>query len=156
MVRKLYLLRHGEATQTSGHEKDFERNLTYAGIQTIKQLSGHLKATHFNPDLVYSSPALRTEQTTIFLLEGLGIDPEIVYNEDIYEASIRTLFELVTHIDNQHHEVLLVGHNPGLTYLAEYLTNEPIAGMRAGELVTIEFGVNTWSEVSKGLGSVLN
>ncbi len=156
MVRKLYLLRHGEAAQTSGHEKDFDRNLTYAGIQAIKQLSGHLKAQHFNPDLVYASPSLRTEQTTIFLLEGLGIDPEIEYREDIYEASVRSLFDLVTHIENQHHEVLLVGHNPGLTYLAEYLTSEPVAGMRAGEMVTIGFGVNTWSEISKGLGSIQN
>ena len=156
MVRKLYLLRHGEAEQAGRNEKDYDRNLTYSGIQVIKQLSAHLKSGSFRPEMVYSSPSARTEQTTTFLLEGLGIEPQIIFNEDIYEASIRTLFDLVTHLDNQHHEVLIVGHNPGVTYLAEYLTNEPIVGMSPGQLVKIEFGVNTWGEITKGLGTVVN
>lgn len=156
MVRKLYLLRHGEAEQATGNDKDFDRNLTYAGIMVVKQLSEYLKSQNFKPEIVYSSPSARTEQTTIFLMEGLSVECEIVYVEDIYEASVRTLYDIVTHIDNQHHEVLLVGHNPGLTYLAEYLTNEDTSGMRPGQLVKIEFGVNTWGEIAKGLGSIAN
>lgn len=156
MVRKLYLLRHAEAGFPIGNEKDFDRNITYNGIQTIKQLAAHLKTQAFHPEYVYCSSAVRTEQTVNLLFEGMTLEPEISLRDEIYDASIRTLFELVTQTDNLYHEIMIVGHNPAISYLAEYLTGEAIGGLTPGQLVRIEFGVNTWSEVSQGLGSLMN
>src|SRR5690606_37520517 len=97
----------------------------------------------------------RTRQTAELICEQLKFDQEtIVFNQDIYEASMRTLFNTISAIDSQYKSVMMIGHNPGFTYLAEYLTNEIIDNMPTCSVVCIEFDINSWEEVSGGLGTL--
>ncbi len=71
-----------------------------------------------------------------------------MYNEYIYEASLKTILEIINFIEDEYDDVILIGHNPGLNMLAFYLVdfngNLPTSGV-----IEIEFDCKTWREASK-------
>jgi len=152
MIKNLYLLRHGQAEHGFSLD-DFDRSLTPAGISQLTSLAMALKRQSFYPDHVYCSPARRTQQTVEILTEQIDYTLPVDFLKDIYEASVRTLFEIVTGTDESFDNILIVGHNPGLSYLYDYLTSSSFGDMTPGELVKIEFENQKWFEVTKGSGT---
>ena len=156
MVRKIFLLRHGEAMMADFGMKDIERPLTSKGANDIRDLGKKLSKTKFKPDIVYCSSAVRTKQTLTGLSESMNHEWETEFRDDIYEAAVRSLFEVISDSDNALQSILLIGHNPGITYLAEYLSGKAIIGMRPGEMVKLDFALGPWGELSKGSCSVVD
>lgn len=154
MVRKLYLLRHGR-TEHGFQMPDVERALTRTGSDQVASLGKDMGKKGFCPDVIYCSTARRTRQTAGIFTGQLDCQCAVEYREEIYEASVRTLLELVAKTDDRHHTALLIGHNPGLSYLYEYLTGAGADDMLPGELVCIGFEVVPWAEVSKGTGVIV-
>lgn len=152
MSKQLYLLRHGEAEQ-SPYQSDFQRKLTERGANKLRSLGIEMKQKSFFPEKVYCSTAVRTRETAQAFLEQLGYDGPVDYQDEIYEASVRTLFELVCKTDNAISSLLIIGHNPGISYLFDYLTKKNFIGMTPGELVGVTFDSENWSELHKGQGT---
>ncbi|MFH6984395.1 histidine phosphatase family protein [Marinoscillum sp. 108] len=151
MVKNLYLLRHGQA-EYGFQGSDFDRSLTVNGVIQLRSLGQAMKLKSFYPDKVYCSTANRTQQTAEIFTEELDYTLPVHYMEEIYEASVRTLFELITKQDEADSVILIIGHNPGISYLYDYLTSANFGDMTPGELVRIEFEDLAWSEISKGVG----
>lgn len=155
MIRNLYLLRHAKSDWSVSGQKDFDRELNNRGLNDAPRMGRKLYDMEVYPDLLISSPAKRTRLTTDFIVEQIKYDPErVVFNEDIYEASMRTLLSVINNLDDKHHRVMLVGHNPGFTYLAEYLTKQDIGNVPTCGVLNIEFNDLNWKEVSGGTGQL--
>lgn len=153
MLHKLYLLRHAKSDWSVSGQKDIDRDLNAKGLNDAPRIGRRLYEMEVMPDLIICSVAQRTRQTAEYICEQLKFDQDaIVFNEDIYEASMRTLFNTITTLDDHHKSVMLIGHNPGFTYLAEYLTKEEIENVPTCGVVCIEFDIDSWKEVSGGLG----
>lgn len=89
-----------------------------------------------SPDMIISSPALRTKQTVLAVVEKLGLpEQEVIWEPEIYAASLDQLLEVLTRYVSAADSVLLVGHNPGLDNLVEYLSAKQPA-YRNGKLMT--------------------
>ena len=80
---------------------------------------------------------------------------EIILEEELYSATTRMFFEFVSRLDQDLNHVMCVGHNPTLTYLAEYFTKESIGDLVPAGVVVIKFDINAWSEVSQGNGQLV-
>lgn len=151
MVRNLYLLRHGRAAH--GFDMaDIDRPLIPTGIAQLTDLGAYMKIKGFNPDKIYCSAAKRTRETAKVITEQIGYSKPVEYRDEIYEASVKTLFDLVVNCDDAFETVLIIGHNPGVSYLYDYLTESSFGDMTPGELVKIQFENLSWKEVSQGLG----
>lgn len=152
MTKSLYLLRHSYAEKLSG-KIDINRELTQQGLSVISSLGAKLREEKFKVDSIVCSPAVRTTQTAIFLTEQLGISENFIhYDKKIYDASVRELLEVVNSFSEEFKQVLLVGHNPAISFLGEYLTGEMIGHVRPGGLVTIHFKDFNWKEISQDTG----
>ena len=153
MVKKLFLLRHGHAS--GGYQmNDFDRPLSSLGIEGIEQLSINLKSKSFEPNKLLVSPAVRTKETCSILVENLSINSPLEYVEGIYEACVQFLFKLIASVESSVERLLVIGHNPGLSYLVEYMTGRAYVGMAPGQLVQLVFEIDDWNEVSKGNGKI--
>ncbi len=150
MRKELYLLRHGEAESGYGM-RDVERPLTDRGINDITALALQLKKQDFYPDHIYCSTAKRTRQTCQILIEQLDYSLPVDFRQEIYEASVKTLFDLVCSTNPNHHTVLVIGHNPGLSYLFDYFTKR-FGNLGPGDMLKIAFENQEWVAVSKGTG----
>lgn len=146
---KLYLLRHAKTNQDSPTGRDFDRALLPKGIAQCALMREHLagiKNIH-----VLCSGAKRTRQTLdqIRLLE-----PEIEFNDELYLCGKDVILQSIWNCPSKK-DLMIVGHNYGISDAAEYLLEDYIE-MRTCELLVFEFDISSWEEVSRGLGTLVD
>jgi phosphohistidine phosphatase len=157
MPKHLYLLRHAEAGEKTSGQHDKDRDLTSKGVKQSVQVGSFLKKHNFAIDAIYTSTAVRTKETTSFVSDTLKFDQRNVFNvEELYEASTRTFLQFICELDNGLNNVMCVGHNPTISYLAEYLTKAELPEMATGSLAIISFNIDSWAQVSQGSGTLVN
>ena len=122
MSRTLVLLRHAKSSWRQTGTSDFDRRLSGRGVRDGGSFGKRLADDLASPDLVLCSTARRTRDTLAFLVPGL-VDPRRVQYEDaLYHASAATLLDRIRSVtDPQVRTLMIVGHNPGLTELADQL-----------------------------------
>jgi phosphohistidine phosphatase len=153
MNKLLLIVRHAQAEQTNNVQKDFERELTTTGFADASRMGRFLSSKKIKPTAVFSSPAHRARTTAQLMAEQLGFDfTSIVLDQEIYESSVRKLMQLINGLDESLTQVMLVGHNPHLSYLAEYLTQYELGDLPACGVVAINFERQAWKEASNGTG----
>jgi phosphohistidine phosphatase len=155
MAKNLFLVRHAKSDWSVSGQKDFERQLNGRGLNDAPKMGRKLYEMGMKPDLIISSPAVRARLTAELIAEQLKYDTDkIVFNEEIYEASVRSLLKVINSIDDKNQTVIIVGHNPTFTYIAESLTKREIGNIPTCGAVQIEFNLNSWKEVSEGTGTM--
>ena len=137
----------------AGGQKDIERTLNAIGLQNASRMGMKLKEEAYAFDIILSSPADRALTTATLIAEQVGYDPARIHiNEEIYEASVRTLLQTVNNFKNEWSSVLLVGHNPSVSYLAEYISDGEVGSVATCGMVHLTFDTDNWMEVSQGSG----
>lgn len=136
MTRTLLILRHAKS-DWSVDACDFDRPLKKRGKQSAEKIGNWLIEQHIFPDYIVSSPAKRASQTIKRVVNHAGMDPTLIlYQEKIYLAELPDLLEILTDIPDQAEIVLLVGHNPGMDELLEYLAGPVRDRTEDGKLMT--------------------
>lgn len=157
MAKLLYLLRHGDSAAKQLGGSDKERQLTANGMKESMQIGSFLQKNAVGLDQIVSSTAERAKNTTQIVSDAMRSNADkIFFQDELYDASFRTFFDLIINIEDHFNHVMFVGHNPTITYVAEYLTGESIGDLSTCGLVIVQFNVNSWKEVSKGSGKLLN
>lgn len=156
MTRQLHLLRHAESEEKQPGQPDLERSLTTSGMRHAAQLGVYLHKRDEHIDTIYTSTAQRAQKTAELICDALRYPPSKVQpHEELYDASTRTFLSFVSAIDDDFNNVICVGHNPVITYLAEYLTKAEIGDVSACGLVMILFELESWKLVTEGSGELI-
>ena len=151
MRRTLFLVRHAKALDSSHGQKDFDRELSQVGRASVLRMGKNLYNLYPNPERIVSSPALRALDSALILAEQMHFSTDKVETlDDLYEATVRSLFKLVNELESRYHSVMVVAHNPAISYFAEYLTNEEVGNMIPGGVVLLRIENREWSEISAG------
>lgn len=157
-MKRLTLIRHAKSSHHLPLVQDFHRPLNERGLRDAPLIGKHLKkAHHFAPDCLITSPAGRA-RTTASLIAGEIDFPAVELQEEprIYEAPLRDLTAVVRHLPDTIQHAVLVGHNPGLELLANWLCGpQTITGLRTGGVAMMELTIGSWSETDPGCGSLL-
>jgi len=152
-MRRLYLIRHAKSSWKNPGLADRDRPLNKRGKRDAPFMGTRLKKYNVKPDVIISSPAKRALDTAKIISKEINFPiAKIVTNESIYAADFSDLLLEIQIIDDAFDQVMIFGHNPELTELAEYLTNYQIDNMPTCSIFCIDFDINSWKEVSKGKG----
>jgi len=155
-VKELFILRHAKSSWDNPALADFDRPLNSRGKEDAPLMGKHLSKLGIKPDLILSSPAKRAKKTAKIVAEQLGIKPEeIEFRETIYEASAQSLLYLVCQLPDSAKRVMLVGHNPGFTELANILGDIVIENIPTAGIVGIAFDTSKWEEVCRMKGHTI-
>ncbi|MBD1429232.1 SixA phosphatase family protein [Sphingobacterium litopenaei] len=124
----LYLIRHGKAEDHSFLRRDYERNLVEKGISRSQIVAQKIKKQLSKEEiLVVSSSANRALQTAEVFGEILGYSKsEIQQERSIYEAYYTEILKVINKVDDNVNTLFILGHNPGLSDLTNYLCNSYI------------------------------
>jgi phosphohistidine phosphatase len=156
MVKHLYLIRHAEAVEKKSYQADKDRELTPVGVEQSVQIGAYFLRENIPVDIIYSSTAERARQTAILASDMLKFDTsKIIFDDELYDASVRTFFQFINKLDSSNHNVMCVGHNPTLSYLAEYLTKAEIGDIPASGVIGMRFNIHSWGEISEGTAELL-
>jgi len=149
-------MRHAQAEEIRRNQFDRDRKLTRTGQQEAKQMASRLFDQNISIDAVYTSSSVRTQQTTSALSNALNLNNSTIFSEDdLYNASVPTLLSFIVKINNAFNTVLMVGHNPTISYLPEYLSNVSIGSMPTAGICIVRFNAGSWGEVTKGSGELI-
>ena len=149
MIRRLTLLRHGEATPVGkdGPGGDFARTLTRRGEREAWESATLIASLPQPPACVLASEAPRARQTATIALDALGL-PSRLLNVDphLYLADVRGLLEAIAAVDDACTHLLVVGHNPGLSELVHVLApGSAFGSLATGAWCTLESPAESWA-----------
>ena len=157
MSRFLYLIRHAQSADKHPSQPDKERELTPQGMNDALSVGVYLYRQKINFDLIVSSTAIRAKHTAELVVDAAKMMPDkIQFEEELFTASVRTFLALVNQLDDAFSHVMCIGHNPVISYLAEYLTKAEIGDMPPAGLVIIQINVQHWKEITQGSGELIN
>jgi phosphohistidine phosphatase len=136
MSRELLILRHAKSDWNGDIANDFLRPLAKRGKKDAPRVGEWLYREGLVPDFIISSPAERARQTVIKVCKSLDYKKkQVVWDEDIYEAGLPGLLQVLARCPPAASTVLLVGHNPGLEELLSFLAGDDIALPEDGKLL---------------------
>ena len=149
-MKRLILLRHAKSSWEDNSLADSERPLAERGLRDAPNMAKRLAQRGVRPDVFITSPARRARHTAELVAAGIGSHAaEIRIDPRVYLASPGELLGIVSSLDDSWQEVVLVGHNPGFTQVANMmlptlrLANLPTAGV-----VAIHCDTGHWRDIS--------
>ncbi|MBA8878456.1 SixA phosphatase family protein [Phyllobacterium myrsinacearum] len=161
-MSQVYLLRHAKAVWPSPGQKDFDRALDSAGIESATVLGEEMKRAGLQPDVVICSTAVRARQT----LEHIGVKPPFILEtlEKLYSGTADNYLTAIRMAGLEHENassVMLVGHNPMMEDVAMALAGRgdppahPVfaAGFPTAGLAVINFD-RPLAEIRPGTGTL--
>lgn len=149
-MKKLIIIRHSKSSWK--HDvSDIERPLKSRGISDIEAVSKEFKIFGLTPEVVFSSPAKRANDTCKYFLKKLDFSYiKASISSQLYDFSGTNLINFIKSIDNNYKNVMIFGHNNAMTSFTNtygdiYIDNLPTSG-----LVVFEFDINSWKDLKPG------
>ncbi|KAA6224880.1 histidine phosphatase family protein [Campylobacter sp. LR291e] len=154
-MKKIYLLRHAKAEKNAICD-DFDRKITQEGKEDLKRLAFRLKNYDIRLDSIISSSSKRTKMTAKRFAKAVGFDSEnIIYKDELYLASTNEIFTILQALSDDITEVAVVGHNPGICELIEFLSPLCVENFATSAFLCLEFDIVSFNELSKDSGRVV-
>lgn len=157
-MKYISIWRHAKAERPEAYPNDYERPLTERGQRDAQRMSAVLARLEPAIDLIVSSPAARTAQTTQVLVAQLhgAIDPQ--WHAAAYLAAADTLLEMLKALPDAASHVVIVGHNPGMEELASGLCGaspeDVFVRLPTAALAHVVVEASHWSMVRWGAGQL--
>lgn len=153
-MKTLYLIRHAKSSWKDSSLDDFDRPLNKRGMNDAPLIGKYLHSQKIEADVIISSPAKRTELTARIIANKIKFGREIIFEPTIYEASYFDLLKIIHSIENCVNQLILVGHNPSLNELANFLIEVRIENIPTAGVVAISFDIE-WKEIIEKSGRLL-
>jgi len=159
-MRRLMLLRHAKSDWATPGARDHDRPLTARGRESAAKMGAYMARHALMPDLVVASSATRVRETLQELLPAFKTAPKVIEDKSLYETEAESLLATIKGTGRPIHNLLLVGHNPGLADLAALLMASGDVEVRqrllekfpTGALAVIDFALDDWTKLHPKAG----
>ncbi len=153
---RLTLVRHAKSSRDDYGLDDFMRPLNDRGRRDAPEMGRRLREGGVQPDLIVSSPAKRAIKTARIIAGEIDFsEADILEAAGIYEATADELLKLLRRLPEEKRDVMLFGHNPGLTDLANLFLRPGIENIPTCGVVRLAFSAQRWRDISPQDASLL-
>lgn len=147
-MRELHLIRHAKSSWDDPRLPDYGRPLNARGVRDASQMANLLAATFTSPPMLVSSPAKRAWQTAVAFARALGVPDRMICREPaIYEADAQKLLDVISGSNDDITQVLLFGHNPGISEVAHQLAQCPFGSLPTCGVASLALDISHWRDV---------
>ena len=147
----LHLLRHAKTNHNSPTGLDYDRELLPRGYEQISELKQFFETHPIAPKHILCSSAMRTRQTLAELQDFWPL-AQMQFIDELYLASKQEILSAICALQTSD-EILVVGHNEGLSELAMTLAR-PRHLLKTCGFVSIAFPFETSAYISADTGTV--
>lgn len=145
-MKTLYFVRHAKSSWDDAQLDDHDRPLNARGQHDAPMMARRLLGLDVAADGILSSTAKRARQTAAHFQEVLSVD-NAIYLRNLYHAWPEAIEKEIRNLPNEWDTVLVFGHNPGYTDLANrldhnaFIDNVPTCG-----IVGAEIQIKSWTD----------
>jgi phosphohistidine phosphatase len=155
-MKTLYLVRHAKSSWKHPELSDLERPLSKRGKIEAPFMGKLLMKKKEVPELIISSPAKRALSTAKRLAEEMEYSKKnIVAANDLYMADLEDFNTVITEYGKSNESIMILGHNPGLTTFANYISSSNIDNIPTSGVVRIDLDIASWKEISNQKGNLV-
>lgn len=142
--RQLYLMRHAKSSWKYPLT-DLDRPLNQRGSDDAPRMGQRLSRRKTRLDLMVTSHALRALRTAQMVAEALRYPMEqLCVQPRLYTEDAGVILQIIRDLDDRHHVVMLLGHNPVFTELANRFAHIPIVNVPTAGVVHLEMELTHW------------
>jgi phosphohistidine phosphatase len=154
-MKTLIISRHGKAVPAQENQQDMLRELTPRGQKDAELIAHELQRNDIIPGLILSSPAVRAVETGRFLADYLEIPGSALVTHDVLYGDFNTgLFTYLDTLCPEERVVLIVGHNPSLLLVIEFLSGLVLERFPTLTTIVLDFEAKQWRELTEKKGTV--
>lgn len=153
-MKCLILFRHGKSDWGASFAGDHARPLAGRGEKAAKRMGQLLASAGQVPELAITSTAVRARTTLDLAMEAGGWRCERIQSDELYGASTQTVLNYLQTQPNRYDSLMLVGHEPGWSWLVQQFTGGQVR-MPTAAMARIDLPVNDWSDVVFGSGELI-
>ena len=145
-MKTLLVLRHAKSSWKKDATDDHDRPLNERGERDAPVMGDRLKAAGVRPSLIIGSSAVRAWKTARIIATQIAYPIEFLQREPgLYHAGVNKLLDIVATQDEGFNSIMIVGHNPGLTDLANEFIPGLTANIPTAGYVSILVGTEDWN-----------
>lgn len=148
----LHVVRHAKSSWDLEGLSDIDRPLKAKGIKNAYQIANQLLNNKMVPDLIISSPANRALHTAVIFARAFRLPfKKLTIHSELYHSTAKEILRLVQQTDNEVKSLMIFGHNPDFTFIANYFLSEPIINLPTAGVATFIFNTDKWKNIDKSL-----
>ena len=152
-MKTLYIVRHAKSSWKFPELSDFDRPLNKRGKRDAPEMGRRFAKKNIFPGLILSSPAKRAFKAAKAIAKAIDYpENKIKTDMDIYHASASSLLRILQSQNDSISSLMIFGHNPGFTSLANMLANDNVYNIPTTGVYVVEFDVDNWSLVAERSG----
>jgi phosphohistidine phosphatase len=145
-MKSLTIVRHAKSSWKDMSLRDRDRPLNRRGKRDAPEMGRRIHAHGIRPSLIVSSPAKRAWTTAKAVAEAINYPREFLQKEDaLYLASLDTILDVIMAQDNGFNSLMLFGHNPGFTDMANFLVPGLTNNLPTAGVVSVEIEQDDWN-----------
>lgn len=148
--RILHIVRHAKSSWDYEDISDLDRPLKVRGIANAHEMARRMKIRNTLPSLLISSHANRAFHTAIIFARVIELPfNQLRIDPDLYGSDVETIYHVIKNLDDKYRSVMIFGHNPEFSNLANFLTRDPMDDIPTCGMVSITFDTDKWKEIGK-------
>jgi phosphohistidine phosphatase len=147
-MKTLLILRHAKSSWDEPHLSDHDRPLSKRGKLDAPRMGQLLCEEGLVPDLILSSTACRARATAKSVAGTCGYEKDIQFSRDLFHADVETYLWILEEIPEEAGCVMIVGHNPGMEELLDFLTGES-EWLPTAALAQVELPIQCWRDIDE-------
>jgi len=113
----------------------------------------YLKQQGVKPDALYSSPAKRARKTAQLIAAELGFDKEKISIQPLlytFNTNVEAILNFIEQLPDEQQTVMLFGHNPTFTELANHFTHQHFTAENPTcSVVGLQLQTNNWKNCTR-------
>ncbi len=141
----LIVMRHAKSSWQDPSLDDFDRPLNERGRNAAVDMGKKLLREKVQVQVILASTAKRVRETLDLMLPAWSHEPEVLWIKRLYLAQPETILTEISAMPSDYNRVMIVGHNPGLSYLLNLLTHKCFDMPTAG-VALLESNQSDWSQ----------
>ena len=149
-MKNIIFLRHAKSSWSNPGLRDHDRPLNKRGNRDAPIMASQLKKMYPIIDQVFVSTSQRTRETIQYFIEEYGENlKNISFEASLYHGSPNDYQDMLIQASPESETILMVGHNPGITYVANdcssnsFIDNIPTCG-----IFILQSNEEHWHEVN--------
>jgi phosphohistidine phosphatase len=145
-LKILTIVRHAKSSWKDTSLSDRKRPLNTRGERDAPVMGRRIHEHGIRPSLIITSPAKRAWKTAKIIAREIHYPLEFLQREDgLYLASLNEILDTIVAQDNGFNNLMIVGHNPGLTDFANFLVPGLTNNLPTAGVVSVEIDQDDWS-----------
>ena len=149
-MKTLYFVRHAKSSWKDVNLADHDRPLNKRGKRDAPRMAARLVGTGAQPDGILTSTAKRAKSTARYFREAFGLGKSaVIERKPLYHAGPKHIEAELRRLPDEWNVVLVFGHNPGYTDLANALRSDSsIDNVPTCGIIGAKADVGSWEDFS--------